>query len=115
MRVPCGNWRMWAVIAVTLAVCAPASAFYWYDWPGSRIPPVPSILPPDQGLPGNPPIPPRHTEPMAPPIKTDNPPPIKTQNPPPVGPPEQTPEPATGLIGLLALGAVAAAKRWKRK
>lgn len=109
MRVTCGTWRAWAALAVALAACGPARAFYWPDWPGSRLQVQQTLVPN-----------PRTQEPIQPlptiPAK-DAPPPIGPQGPgdrPPVGP-HPTPEPSTALIGLIGLGALAAARRWRTK
>jgi MYXO-CTERM domain-containing protein len=105
-RVIC---RVGAAVAIVLTACSPAHAFYWYDWPGSRVRVEPSLLPPTT-TPGNPPSLP----PIGPPPTT--PPPVNEfEPPPPLPPPEQTPEPSTGLIGLLGLGAVAALRRWRSR
>ncbi len=118
IRARWAGWRLGLAFAATLAACGSAHGFYWYDWPGSRIRREPSLLEPrQQNNPANPPSTPRVTPPTPPPTKAppdgsdDGPPP--DDNPPPVGP-EQTPEPATGLIGLAGLGAVAA-RVWLRK
>ena len=119
MRVTYGNWRVWAVRAAgvavaTLGVCGPAHAFYWYDWPGSQIRIQQTLITqPHQDASPNPrvtvsPLPPPgpgHVPPppIGPPVPIDKP---------PVGP-NPTPEPATGLMGLLGLGALAAVRRWR--
>jgi MYXO-CTERM domain-containing protein len=97
MRVTCGTWRIWAALVVVLAVCGPARAFYWQDWPGSRLrePVLPSPLVPGRNEP----------PPLGPPVPIDKP---------PVGP-NPTPEPSTGLIGLIGLGAIAAVRRWRKR
>ena len=100
MRATCGIWRAWAALAIALTVCGPARAFYWQDWPGSRLPIRESPI-----------IPPRSNEPGKPPPEV----PIKNEPPdkPPVGP-NPTPEPSTGLIGLVGLGALAV-RRWRKQ
>jgi hypothetical protein len=103
-------WRVGLAVAVVLTACSPAHAFYWHDWPGSRIRVEPSLVPPITPVPGNPPTIP----PIGPPPTTL--PPISEFNPPnPPGPPEQTPQPSTGHIGLLGLGAVALARRLRSR
>jgi hypothetical protein len=101
--------RAGAAVGALLLACSPARAFYWHGWPGSRVTPVPTLIPPpSQTTPGTPtPPPPEQVPPGGPPGG----PPV---GPPPVGPPNQTPEPATGLIALAGLGAVAVRKWWKR-
>lgn len=106
VRAARGVWRMWGAVVVLLAASGPARAFYWYDWPGSRVPREPTLLSTQEPLP---PDTPRErqtpTPPDGPPVPVDKP---------PVGPPEHTPEPSTGLIGLIGLGALAA-RKWLRK
>ncbi|AWM41411.1 hypothetical protein C1280_33365 [Gemmata obscuriglobus] len=98
---------MWGALAVLLAGSAPAQAFYWYDWPGSRVPREPTLLNPTSLLtPDTPREPTIPNPPSGPPVPVDKP---------PIGPPEHTPEPSTGLIGLIGLGAVAARKWWKKR
>ena len=88
-----------AAIAGLLSSAEPARAFYWYGWPGSKLPPDRTVItPPHKDKPGNPPD--------RPPV---NPPP---DTPPPNNP---TPEPATGLAALIALGAMAARQVMRRK
>ena len=68
-----------SALAGLLLTAEPASAFYWYGWPGSQIPPGRTVIPPPhENSPGNPPD--------RPPV---NPPPDTT----PPGSP--TPEPST--------------------
>jgi MYXO-CTERM domain-containing protein len=97
MRTTCGTWRSLLALTVALAACGPAQAFYFPGWPeDSRFRPQESpIIPRSQ--------PPVTLPPL---IPGDN-------EKPPVGP-NATPEPSTGLIGLLGLGAIAAARRWRR-
>ena len=107
MRATCGIWRVWAALAIALTVCGPARAFYWQDWPGSRLRVQESpIIPPKSQPPVQVPplLPGRNDLPVGPPITPEKP---------PVGP-HPTPEPSTGLIGLLGLGALAAVRRWRR-
>ncbi len=86
-----GNWWVWgAAVVVLLMAGGEARAFYWYGWPGSQAL-VEQTLVPTTSVP---------TPPPGPLVVVDK-------------PPEQTPEPATGLLGLLGLGAVAAVKRWR--
>jgi MYXO-CTERM domain-containing protein len=100
-------------VAVLLAACGPAGAFYWHGWPGSRVTAVPTLIPPPSHTtpPGTP------TPPTPVPVPPDGPPvtpPTPPIVPPPVGPPNQTPEPSTGLIALAGLGAIAARRWWKK-
>ena len=107
MRATCGTWRAWAALVIALTVCGPARAFYWYDWPGSGLrPPEPLVVQPksQQPAPPTPNTPGRNEPPpLGPPVPIDMP---------PVGP-NPTPEPATGLLGLLGLGALAV-RRWRQ-
>jgi len=85
--------RMWWLAAGIgiLASAAPVQAFYWYGWPGSKLPPDRTIItPPHKDRPGNPPD--------RPPV---NPPPDTT----PPGSP--TPEPGTAVTALIGLAALA--------
>lgn len=124
MQVTHGKRWVWAraagAIAATLVSCGPAQAFYWHDWPGSRVlvqqsvitqqhqnptanPPTstpPASTTPEPGSPRTPP------PPIGPPIGGDKP---------PIGPPEQTPEPATALLGVVGLGALAAVRGWRKR
>src|SRR5262245_65973722 len=85
-----------AAVVALLATAEPALAFYWYGWPGSKLPPDRTVVtPPNKDKPGNPPDRP----PVTPPPDTEQP------------PPNPTPEPASGLAALLGLGALAAARR----
>lgn len=108
MRAVCGNWSVRAAtaVAVLLLVCDSAQAFYWYNWPGSRLRVDEPIIPtPIIDVPGNPPPPgtgPRPVPPIGPPVPVDNPP-----------GPNPTPEPATGLLGLLGIG-VLVVRSWRR-
>jgi MYXO-CTERM domain-containing protein len=123
IRVMCGNWRAWArtagAVATMLIVSGPAHAFYWHNWPGSGVVVQQSLITqPHQNTTANPPssAPPETVQPPGspgtPPVPIGPPVPIDK---PPVGP-SPTPEPATGLLGLLGLGALAAARRsWNRK
>ncbi len=103
---------MWGAGAVLLVVGGQAQAFYWYDWPGGRRAGT-TLVTPDQAQPFavNPPLvekppgaPQTPTPPVGPPVPVD-----RT----PIGPPTQTPEPSTGIIGLIGLGAAAAVRRWR--
>jgi MYXO-CTERM domain-containing protein len=114
MQAVCGNWRVWGAAAVVLFAAEPARAFYWQNWPGSRVPINNSLLSPPDGVTiGNPPSGSGSSGPVSPPTPPVGPPlPVDK---PPLSPPDNTPEPATGLLGLLGLGAVAAARKWRRK
>ena len=123
MRVTYGNWRVWAVRAAgvavaALAACGPAHAFYWYDWPGSQLRVQQTLIAPrHQDAPGNPPGTLTPGQPPAPGSVHEPPPPNGAPVPidkPPVGP-NPTPEPATGLLGLIGLSAVAAVRRWRKR
>ncbi|WP_171474218.1 PEP-CTERM sorting domain-containing protein [Frigoriglobus tundricola] len=109
MQVTCGTWRMWAArtacaVAAVLAASGPARAFYWYDWPGSGLKSQGSLVPQSQNSSSNPPS---GTQPSSP----------GGQSPPPDGPPPgqpTAPEPGTGLLGVMGLGVLAAARRWRK-
>ena len=94
------------VAAAAVALSAgPAAAFYWRGWPGSRVVETPTLIPVPTDNRGNP---------------TPNPfpfPPTENTYVPPEGPPapNSVPEPATGLAGLLGLGALAVARRVRRR
>ena len=109
MRVLRGNLQVWAAVTVVLAATNPARAFYWAEWPGSQIRVQQTLITPPAVTPGNPPSPGHEPiPPVGPPIPVAKP---------PVGPPSptSTPEPATGLLGLLGLGALASRRWWKQK
>lgn len=91
MQTTWGTWRAWAALAVALSACGPAHAFYFEGWPGSGISNPPALIPSGTSRTLVEP------SPVGPPVPVDKP---------PVGP-NPTPEPATGLLGLLGLGAVA--------
>ena len=123
MRVTYGNWRVWAVraagvAAATLGVGGPAHAFYWYDWPGSQVRVQQTLITqPNLNIPGNPPVGPTGRQTSPPGSIHVPPPPVGPPVPidkPPVGP-NPTPEPSTGLIGLIGLGAMAAVRRWRKR
>jgi len=100
MRIRRVVWWNLVAAMVVLVSAGPAGAFYWYGWPGSQIPPPRTIVtPPHKNHPGTPP----EVPPVGPPIET-----------PPGGPPSPTPEPATALAALAGLGALAAARAWRR-
>lgn len=96
------TWWMWGVAALLMAA-GPAPAFYWRGWPGSGVPTPPNLVPPtDQEFP-----PPEERPP------TDRPPDRPPEKPPYKPPTEHVPEPGTGLIGLVGLGALTV-RRWQR-
>lgn len=123
MQATWRSGRVWAAVVVVLTAADPARAFYWHDWPGSRLRVEPTLIGPPSApvVPTNPPPaprvdPPPFFPPPPPPIREPNPPigpPVPVDRP-PVGPPTPTPEPATALLGLLGLGALAA-RRWRAK
>ena len=88
-----------AAVAGLLSTAGPARAFYWYGWPGSKLPPDRTVItPPHQDKPGNPPD--------RPPV---TPPPDTTP------PGTSTPEPSTALAALIGLGALTARRAWRKK
>jgi hypothetical protein len=88
-------------IAALLMSAEPARAFYWYGWPGSKLPPDRTVVtPPHKDKPGNPP--------ERPPVNPPN-------NPPVIPPGTPVPEPATALAALTGLGAMAALRAWRRR
>jgi MYXO-CTERM domain-containing protein len=88
-----------AAVVGLLWIAKPAPAFYWYGWPGSKLPPDRTVItPPHDDKPGNPPD--------RPPV---NPPPNDTP------PPNPIPEPATALAALIGLGVLGARRAWRRK
>jgi PEP-CTERM motif len=86
-----------------------AHAFYWFDWPGSGTPRVPTLI--DTPRPGDPPPPPAgrvEPGPTGPELPINN----------PGGPtpgPNPVPEPATALLALAGIGALAASRRARRR
>jgi len=85
----------WVAAVLVLASAGPAQAFYWYGWPGSRLPPPKTIVGPP------------HTQQPPPEWPPVGPPPVV----PPIVPPGgAVPEPATALVALAGLGALAAAR-----
>ncbi len=125
----CGRWRTVCACVLVMLSCAPAKAFYWFDWPGSGVRPQPTLIaPPTTPQPPTRVTPPR-TTPTPPPQPTPptiNPPPPLIREPlqpvgptvpfdrPVVGPPVQTPEPSTAVIGLLGLGTLALVRRLRK-
>ncbi len=98
MQATWRNWRVWAAVVGVLTAADPARAFYWHDWPGSRLRVEPTLIGPP-AVPTEPPPPIREPNlPVGPPVEVGRP---------PVGPPTPTPEPATAVLGLLGLGALA--------
>jgi MYXO-CTERM domain-containing protein len=110
MQAVCRNWRVCGAVAVVLMAAGPARAFYWQGWPGSKVPLNHSlVLPPGAG--SNPPSG-DGPAPVSPPVPPAGPPlPVDKS---PLGPPDHTPEPATGVLGLLGLGALAV-RRWRSR
>jgi hypothetical protein len=95
------RWKWLYAIAAVVAAPQCATAFYWCEWPGSRVPRERTVLSPgQQHIPGNPPP---HV-PIGPPVVN-----------PPVGPPNSVPEPGTALAALLGLGAMAGWKALRKK
>ena len=117
-------WFVWGVLVV-LTTTTPAWGFYWVGWPGSQLSPAPSLVPPTTVGSTNLLVNTQPT-PMASPLNTPNGglpaqgPPTPDQSPSAPGgsgqthSPERFPEPATGLIGLIGLGAVAIGRRIQR-
>jgi hypothetical protein len=101
--------RLGVAVGVLLIVVSDARAFYWFEWPGSRIPREPSLIePPHHNQPGNPPRPHEPLETGGPVPPTINPPvPVDRT---PVNPPEPIPEPASGLLAIAGLTALLAQK-----
>ncbi|MBM3980260.1 MAG: PEP-CTERM sorting domain-containing protein [Planctomycetes bacterium] len=97
MRATCRTWRVWAALAVVLIVAGPARAFYWHGWPGSQLRVEPTLI--------GPPVP------LAP---VPLPEPTIFNPVPPLGPPAPTPEPATAVLGVLGIGALAV-RRLRRR
>ena len=82
------------MIGIVFGSAAPARAFYWYEWPGGRLRPPPTIV--------------------APPDWPENPPVVPPVTPPPVGPPVLppggvVPEPGTVVAAIIGLGTSVAA------
>lgn len=95
-------WFGWvAAVSMILFLAEPANAFYWYGWPGSRLPPDRTVVtPPNKDKPGNPP----------------DRPPVNPPEQPPVTPPgSSVPEPATSLAAVIGLGTLAAARALRRR
>lgn len=85
------------------AATGPARAFYWFDWPGSGVTRVPTLV--EEPNPANPPPPPGGSvepTPAGPEVPIDQP-----------GGPNHVPEPATALLALAGLGALAA-RKWRK-
>jgi hypothetical protein len=101
----CVSLMSWVIASAAILVAAvPAQAFYWYGWPGSGTPPPHTVVDPPPGGAGPPTRPP-----VGPPDNQNNPPPGGG------GEPHSTPEPTTGLAALFGIGALAAARRWRKK
>ncbi len=90
--------KLMAALMVVLLVESRASAFYWRGWPGGSSDNERTLIEP----PGIPP-------------GTPFPPPVEIDTPfPPIGPPQQTPEPASAVMGIVGLATLAVG-RWARK
>jgi hypothetical protein len=113
MRVVCGTWRVWVAVAVVLTAAVPARAFYWGTWPGSKLSTPPTLVFPTPLKLGSPPPIPPPPELIGQPTPTQGPT-LPVNQPPPLGPPEQAPEPATGVLGLLGFGTLVVMRRWRR-
>jgi hypothetical protein len=112
MRKSCTNWWNWAIALAAIAVSsAHVQAFYWYGWPGSGVQPDRTIVGPPGGKSGSGP-----TVPVGLPVVVTTPPPGQGTEPPGGGTePHTTPEPATGLVAIIGLGALAAARSLRRR
>jgi len=94
------TWRSWqagAALAIALSACGPARAFYFEGWPGSGVTDSPTLLV-------------QVNRPLVEPSPLG---PLEPIDKPPLAP-NPTPEPATGLLGLLGLGALAV-RKWRKK
>jgi hypothetical protein len=106
--------RRFATVALVacgfFAATPPARAFYWFDWPGSGIPRVPTLI--DTPRPGDPPPPAGRVEPgpTGPELPINNP-----GGPGPGPGPNHVPEPATALLALAGVGALALNRRARRR
>jgi MYXO-CTERM domain-containing protein len=111
MRKSCAIWWNWAIALAAIAISsAPVQAFYWYGWPGSGLPPDRTIVGPPGGKSGSGP-----KVPVGLPVVVTTPPPGQGTEPPGGGSgPHSTPEPATGIVALIGLGALAAARAYRR-
>lgn len=100
----------------TCAVATPARAFYWFDWPGSGVSRVPTLI--DTPRPGDPPPPPTgRVEPgvTGPEVPIDSPGGPTTPGVPNTpGGPNHVPEPATALLALAGVGAVVGLRARRR-
>src|SRR5262249_13606149 len=86
------KWRVWVAVGGLLIACEPAHGFSGRGGPGSKIP-VEQAPPPPPKQPAPPTAPPEQPGVHVPPVPTGPEVPVDK---PPLGPPTQTPEPATG-------------------
>ena len=102
------RFTAWALAAAGVCAAAtPAQAFYWQGWPKTPDSTIArTIIPPGQDIPGTP-----VAEPTFPGGEPKWPTPPEEYPPPPPGP---VPEPATGVVGLIGLG-VLAARKWRKR
>lgn len=90
------RWRVALGAVAGLLLAQPASAFYWYGWPGSGVTDPPVLVP----------------RPAVKTVSEVTPPPVVVDPPDPPRP-QDVPEPATLLAAAVGLAAVAAVRRRK--
>lgn len=95
IRFPRRRAALAATLAAGVVLPATAQAFYFPGWPGSGIPPPPSLTPPPPGTPPG------------------TPPPDRPPSKPPGDPPPEVPEPATAVLGLIGLAVIGARRSRK--
>jgi hypothetical protein len=105
------SWRIGAAVVVAVTTAGPARAFYWQNWPGSQLHAAQTLV--DNSVVSGKPSTTQRAS--VPPSNPNGPTPDGPPDAPPVTPPTQTPEPATALLGVVGLGAVAVVRKWKRK